>query len=386
MRLVAMMVAAMAFMVAGFAVCAADDVTTISSQSPAALLAQAQAEADAGHNLAAKDILVAAVAAYPFDMALVKLLGDVDYRTGDFGGAVAAYQKVLASDPNDKDVHNRLGGVYAAQDKYDMAVTEFRRSLPLSEGFTNLIQLYLDEDRLSDLEAEETNEVMLAPFDPTAHFDLGLVYYYEKKYDAAMAQFQTALSENPHSNDAHNGVGMVDGELGRHTEAINEYKAVIAQDPNYANAWINWGVELITLSDYRGAIEKLNHALELKPNYAVGYDNLGVAYDYLGDFTQAVELYERSIQLDPREREAYENLGSLYFNHDLLNLAEAAFIKGLSVSPHMAELHFNLGVVYEQQRKYDLAAEQYKEALNSAPDNVEMRQQLAGVQAKLVHQ
>jgi len=386
MRLVAMMVAAMAFMVAGFAVCAADEGTVISSESPGALLAQAQAEADAGHNSAAKDILVTAVAAYPYDIALVKLLGDVDYRTGDYNGAVAAYEKVLAVNPNDKDVHNRLGGVYAAQDKYQMAIDEFRKSLPLSEGFANLIQLYLDEDRLGDLEAEETNELMLAPFDPKAHFDLGLVYYYEKKYDQSMAQFESALSEDSHSSDARNGIGMVDGELGRHAEAINEYKTVIAQDPTYANAWINWGVELITLSDYKGAIEKLNHALELKPNYAVGYGNLGVAYDYLGDFTQAVELYERSLQLDPREREAYENLGSLYFNHDLLNLAEAAFIKGLSVSPHMAELHFNLGVVYEQQQKYDLAAEQYKEALSSAPNNVEMRQQLAEVQAKLVHQ
>jgi tetratricopeptide (TPR) repeat protein len=388
MRPLAMMAAAMALIVAGFAVSAADPPAGSATNQPSAavFLAQAQSEADAGHNSSAKEILVLAVALYPVDTGLQKMLGDVDYRTEDYAGAAAAYKKVLASNPKNKDVHNRLGGVFAAQDKYNEAIAEFRSSLPLSEGFLNLIQVYQDENRLGELEAEERGQLMTYALEPSAHFNLGLVYYYEKKYDLALEEFNSTLNFDPRYSDARNGIGMVYGDLGRHNDAINEYKVVIAENPKYANSWVNWGVELIALSDYRGAIEKIDHALELKPNYSISYDNLGVAYDYLGDFTQAVELYERALELDPRAREAYQNLGSLYFNHNLLNLAEAAFIKGLAVAPHMAELHFNLGIVYEQQRKYKLAAEQYEAALATAPNNTEMRQQLARVQAKLDHQ
>jgi len=191
MRLVAMMVAAMAFILTGFAIAAADaNPGAVSPQVSAAdLLGQARAEADAGHPTAAKQILVKAAALYPGNMDIQKLLGDVDYRTEDYAGAAAAYKKVLSRDSANKDVHNRLGGVYAAQDKYSDAISEFRLSLPLSEGFLHLIQTYIDEGRIGDLEAEQQRAVVLAPFEGSSHFSLGLVYYYEKKYDQALSEF-----------------------------------------------------------------------------------------------------------------------------------------------------------------------------------------------------
>ncbi|MBV8596582.1 MAG: tetratricopeptide repeat protein, partial [Candidatus Eremiobacteraeota bacterium] len=209
MWVVATMVASVAFILAGFAVSWAapapdgQTVTTAPQASAATLLARAQAEADAGHNADAKAMLTAALVTYPSDVGLHKLLGDVDYRSGDYAGAAAAYSFVLSRNPNDKEVHNKLGGVYAAQDKYDAAIAEFRASLPLEEGLSNLIRLYIDEGRLPDLEAEERRNLMTAQMEPTAHFDLGLVYYYEKKYDPAMVEFQQALTLDANDDDAH---------------------------------------------------------------------------------------------------------------------------------------------------------------------------------------
>jgi len=182
MRVVASMVAAVAFILGGFAVVLAapapdgQTVNTPPQASASTLLSRAQAEADAGHNADAKAMLTAALVTYPNDVGLHKLLGDVDYRSGDYAGAAAAYSFVLSRNPNDKEVHNKLGGVYAAQDKYDPAIAEFRASLPLEEGLSNLIRLYIDENRLPDLEAEERRNLMTAQMEPTAHFDLGLVY------------------------------------------------------------------------------------------------------------------------------------------------------------------------------------------------------------------
>ncbi|HXW51830.1 MAG TPA: tetratricopeptide repeat protein, partial [Candidatus Acidoferrales bacterium] len=126
--LIATMLVTVVF-ICGASITRADQTPAASPSQPtaAALLAQAQSEADAGHNDTAKQILLQAVSLYPDDMALEKLLGDVQYRLENYDAAAAAYQIVLAHDPTNKEVHNRLGGVYAAQDRYDDAISEFRK-------------------------------------------------------------------------------------------------------------------------------------------------------------------------------------------------------------------------------------------------------------------
>ncbi len=349
------------------------------------LLLQAQTESSSGHNQTARELLRKAAALDPNDLAVQKLLGDVEYRLENYAAAAAAYRIVLTREPMNKEVHNRLGGVYAAQDKIDSAISEFRSSLPLSEGFANLVQSYADEGKLGDLEIEYYRVEEHEPYEYITHYNLGYIYYYEKKFDAAIAQYLEALDRFPRYNDARNALGMVYGDLGQYNRAIDNYKTVIAADPKYYLAWMNWGVELIKLGQYNDAIVKLNRAIELNPAYARSYDNLGVVYDYLGDFTKAVELYNKALVLDPREREAYQNLGSLYYSHNLMNLAEAAFIKGLAVAPRFVGLHYNLAIVYQEQHKYTMAVQQYKAVLAIAPDNAEARAQLATIEPKAAH-
>src|SRR5579872_113555 len=379
---------------AGLAVCSvatvvrADPAPSASASQPgaAALLAQAQSEAAAGHNDTAKQILLQAASKYPDDMQIQKLLGDVEYRLQNYDAAAAAYQNVLAHDPNDKEVHNRLGGVYAAQDRYNDAISEFRKSLPLAVGFLNLVEAYDDEGRLSELEDEFQADVNRDPNNPLFHVNLGTIYEHEQKFSLAQEEFQSALDANPSFAEAHNGLGIVYGDLGRWQDAIMQYRLAILEEPKSPHPWMNWGVELIGEGKYNDALQKLQYAIQLDPVFAQSYNNMGVAYEYLNQFTPAVESYEKALALDPRLRQAYQNLGNIYFTHNLLNLAEAAFIKGIAVAPKYAALHFDLGVVYEQQRKYDLAADQYKAALASQPSLSVARDMLAGVQAKIGHE
>jgi tetratricopeptide (TPR) repeat protein len=370
----------------GITAARADQVPAVAATTQptaASLLAQAQTEAAAGHNDTAKQILLQAASLYPTDVQIQKLLGDVEYRLEDYDAAAAAYQKVLASDPNNKDVHNRLGGVYAAQDHYNDAISEFRKSLPLAVGFLNLIEVYDDQGRLSELQDEFEADVAREPTNAIYLVNLGTIYEHEQKFSLAQEEFQSALDNDPNFGDAHNGLGIVYGDLGRWQDAIMQYKLAILEQPKSPHPWMNWGVELIGEGKYDDALQKLQYAINLDPDFAQSYNNMGVAYEYLNQFTPAVESYEKALTLDPRLRQAYQNLGNIYFTHNLLNLAEAAFIKGIAVAPKYAALHFDLGVVYEQQQKYDEAADQYRAALANEPNLTVARDMLAGMQAKL---
>ncbi|MDQ6780545.1 MAG: tetratricopeptide repeat protein, partial [Candidatus Eremiobacteraeota bacterium] len=145
------------------------------AQSAAQLLAQAETASAQGHNQTARELLHQAVALEPGNMAAQKLLGDVEYRLEHYTEALSAYKIVLAHDPANKDVHNRLGGVYAALDNLDAAIAEFRSSLPLSEGFANLVQSYADQGKLSDLEAEYERAEEHNPFEYVNHYNLGYI-------------------------------------------------------------------------------------------------------------------------------------------------------------------------------------------------------------------
>jgi superkiller protein 3 len=349
------------------------------------LLSAAQADADRGDNQAAAEKLHRAASLEPRSIEIQRLLGDVEYRLQHYQAAEQAYQAVLAVDPGNRDVWNRLGGVYSAEDRYDDAIGAFRKSLPSQAGFANLILAYQDQGRLGELESEIKMDETRNPYDPSNHYNLASIYKAEQRYDAAISQLQYAIDLDGHYVDAYNLLGNVYGEQGRYDDAIGQYRKAIAFDSKYAFAWNNWGVELVNEGQYDASIAKFKQAMDLDPHLALAYENLGVAYDHLNDFTQAVEEFQLAINLDPHERNVYINLGALYYSHNQFNLAEAAFIKGLSLQPKSARLHFDLGMTYEAQRKLALAEDQFKTALADDPKDSEAASELASVESVLSH-
>ncbi|MBV8082552.1 MAG: tetratricopeptide repeat protein [Candidatus Eremiobacteraeota bacterium] len=347
------------------------------------LLSAAQSDADRGDNEAAAEKLRHAAQLEPRSIEIQRLLGDVEYRLQHYQAAEQAYQAVLAVDPGNRDVWNRLGGVYSAEDRYDDAIGAFRKSLPSQAGFANLILAYQDEGRLGDLESEMKIEETRNPYDPSNHYNLASIYKAEQRYDAAISQLQYATDLDARYVDAYNLLGNVYGEQGRYEDAINQYRKAIALDSKYAFAWNNWGVELVNEGQYEASIAKFKQSVELDPGFALGFENMGVAYDHMNDFTQAVEDFQLAINLDPHERNVYVNLGALYYSHNQYNLAEAAFIKGLALQPKSARLHFGLGMTYEAQKKLALAEEQFKIAIAEDPKDSQAASELASVESVL---
>src|ERR1700730_14145209 len=156
-------------------------------QSAAALFAQAQVDAASGRNQAARDELQRASALDPGNMTILRLLGDVEYRLEHFAAAETAYKAVIQKDPTDRAVHNRLGGVYAAENRIDDAIAQFRLSLPSQEGTTNLVEVYQEEGKLKELEAEEQLDMDRAPpDDPYSRFELATALAAQKRYGEAI--------------------------------------------------------------------------------------------------------------------------------------------------------------------------------------------------------
>ena len=357
-----------------------------SPQSAASLLAQAQLDAASGRNQQARDEAARSLALDPTNLAAEKLLGDVEYRLEHYAAAETAYKAVLAKTPGDRDVHNRLGGVYSAQGRIDDAITQFKLSLPSQEGMINLVEVYKEEGRLKELEAQDELDMDRSPSDdPISRFELATVLDAEKRYSEAISLYDQAIDIRPGFWEAHNGLGIVYGEVGRYDDAITQYKMAISAQPNCFQCFMNWGVELINSGNPKTAIDKIQKSLTINSQFGMAYMNLGVAYDAIGDSQKAIELYEQAISFDPHVPQVYYNLGSDYFEHGFMNLAYAAYIKGIAISPRDAILHLALGYYYQNRHEYDQAIEQYKLAMTYDPTDPRAKEYLTQAESLAGH-
>jgi tetratricopeptide (TPR) repeat protein len=306
------------------------------------------------------------VAANPREEAPALYLGDLYYRSADMLSAENTYLAILRYAPNTREVHDRLGGMYAAMDRTKDAITQFTLSLPLSSAYGHLVELHRRIGDLKSFVEDFREDVVEAPQDPSKLFALGAIYNAERRSNEAIPLLERALAQAPGSCAILSQLGDAYLDLGDNAHATRVINQCLAIDPNdYAS--------LVDLSDADlgagghddAATALLNKAVAERPDRPEAYINLGYIEDDGGRWQNAIALYLKAISLDPFERDAYVDLGFDYMSNRLYALAEAAILKGLSVSPDDGRLHYVLGLTYIRQGKRDLARAEYQRATHA---------------------
>ena len=315
-------------------------------------------------------------AAHPRELGPARYLGDLYYRAGDLRTAERVYSDVLKFAPADAETHDRLGGIYAAQDRVADAIDQFTRSLPETSAYDRLVDLHR---RLGDLSKFEEQVRATADGDLTsaaAAFAIGTIFVADHRSPEAVPYLERALLLQPNSCPALAQLGVAYADLGEYADAERTIGRCIALDPNNYAANVNLGTVLVTVGrtdDARAAFDRANR---VRPDGPEALVDIGYVEDVHQHWDAAVRYYLRAIAADPLARDAYVDLGFDYDEHRLFALAEAAYLKGLSIAPGDGRLHYLLGVAYSDQGKRDLALAQYRAAA-AASDEPEVVQAAA---------
>ncbi len=166
------------------------------------------------------------------------------------------------------------------------------------------------------------------------HFNLGLRFQKQRKYQLAIEQYQRAIEIQPNFAQAYNNLGSVYFLSGSYPESIEEYK----------------------------------RAIELKPDYAEAYYNLAMVYEATEDINQAIDSYRMVIGIRPDHERAHQGLGSAYKTLREYDKAAKEYQRALSINPHDPIIHNLLGNVYILSRKVEEAITEYREAIRLKPD------------------
>lgn len=134
------------------------------------------------------------------------ILGYTYYLKGDNEDAIKEFDYVLEQDKNYYDAHYNMGLVFIEEERYNEALLAFDKA------------------------------VKIAPKDFKGHVQLGITYRYMEKYDEAMKSLETANQLSPASTDIIYQIGLVAEAKKDYKMAIDIYKEALQYDPLFEDA------------------------------------------------------------------------------------------------------------------------------------------------------
>ena len=197
-----------------------------------------------------------------------------------------------------------------------------------------------------------------------------------KRYDEAMALFQSICQADRLDADARLSCGAVAGLRGEHAQAEDYCRQALAIDPQLAAAHYNLGIALRNQGRFAEACQAFLRATRLRAHYSEAMDALAHAYIALYDWTAAVEALQAIIAAWPDKAEVYSNLGTVYEAMGRTADAIAAYEAALKLNPWLTVALNSLGNAFLAQSDFERAEACYRRCLETNPADLRARSNL----------
>jgi tetratricopeptide (TPR) repeat protein len=273
--------------------------------------------------------------------------GNDKYNNGDFRGALADYNQVLALNPKNSNTYYNRGNLKKEKlNDVPGALSDYNQAIALNPKYS---KAYNNRGNLKD---EKLNDVQ-----------------------GALSDYNQAIALNPKYSDAYNNRGLLKNEKLNDVEgALSDYNQAIALDPKDSFAYNNRGnLKNEKLNDVQGALSDYNQAITLNPKNSEAYNNLGnLKNEKLNDVQGALADFNQAIFLNPKYSEAYNNRGVLKKNK--LNDVQGALSdsnQAIALNPKYSDAYYNRGnLKNEKLNDVQGALSDYNQAIALNPKNL----------------
>ena len=306
--------------------------------------------------------------ALPNDAATHYNLGLAYENQGLWSQAETCYQQALQHRPDYAKALNNLGSVLKAQGKVEAAEARFRAALACdAAGVESLINLgSLVSVPVAEAETHLRRACQLAPHNPAAWTELGLVLQRQEKWDDAAACYQKAVHLQP-DWARYNNLGLVWLHQNHLSKSEDALRQALALSPDNAVVLNNLGNTLKAQGRLSEAVACLRQAVAQRSEDAECQNNLGLALHEQDQFTEAEACFRQALMLKPDYAEAWSNLGTLLKDCTRFGEAEAAFRQALALQPVLMQAHNNLGITLKDQGRLPESEASFRLALALDP-------------------
>ena len=210
--------------------------------------------------------------------------------------------------------------------------------------------------------------IQMNPNNAFAYSNRGGLYNANNKFDLAIEDFNKAIQLDPNNENSYNGRGVSYYKLGLLQQALIDYDKAIQFDSKYFFAYTNRGSVYNRLGQFERAIEDYDQAIKINPNNLMAYNNRGGLYNNLQQFERAIEDYNKAIKLDPKSATAYGNRCFSYLQLDQYKQAEKDCTKAIQNDPSYLLPYYNRGFVYYGLGNYEKAIDDFTHMIQENPE------------------
>ncbi len=276
----------------------------------------------------AEEHLLAALDRDPFLVVAWRALGRLYELTARPSLAVETYTDGLRRQPDDAELHARLGLLLARRTEGSDAERHLLEAIrlatrPRSDLHVALGGWLAEQGRLSEAEQQYAIVLEREPDNPSARNNLAIAYYRSGRPELAVSELSRLIEEYPRYADALNNLAAIEIDRAGWVPAEAFARRALAVDDSLAEGWNNLGVALDEQGRLEAALPAFEKALDLESDYWRARFNLAVLYRKMGLYRDAAKTMQEVVAQVPAYADSHLELGRLYA--DRLNQPELAW-------------------------------------------------------------
>lgn len=160
-----------------------------------------------------------------------------------------------------------------------------------------LLALENEKEGKLDLALANLNKALALREEGETFYNRGRLLFYNRKYKAAIADFEKAQELLDENAVLSNYLGGAEFNLGNYNKAIAHYRKAVLADPDFAEAWRNMGSCYGMQNQYNEAEACLTESIKYEANNAEGYRLRGLVYLKINNREKACSDLLRAKQL-----------------------------------------------------------------------------------------
>jgi protein O-GlcNAc transferase len=289
-------------------------------------------------------------------------------QAGRLDEARAAWQQVLAAQPDHQPALRRLAQIALQTGQPGEAATLLRRVLALcpedaaSRGNLSsaLLALGRHAEALQELEVAAAAVPGLGPL----QYNLANLYAMLGHRAQAIEAYRRALALVPGLVEAWQGLGNTLALEGRRAEAAEAYQRVVQLRPDHADAWLTLGQIWRDLGRIPASAECLRQAAALRPDHLPTHKSMAAL---LHDVEVSLAAAQRAVELAPTDAEAHHLLGIVLDTAGRAPEALAALERALALRPGAPNIRHDRSLVLADLGRLDEAAAELRNLVAADP-------------------
>lgn len=280
-----------------------------------------------------------------------------------------------------------LKGKYTeAEDLYKTVLQKNTKSVPAQVGYGMALA---KQFKLEAARAQFDKILTQDPKNAMAHAGLAMVMYnslqssnqsVRSNRDAilknAEAECKQGLMIDPGMPEAHYTLGNIYKAQGRMDEAASEFKEATKLDPMYSEAFTGSGLISMLKGDYADASASFKQAITLNSGNSTAHYGLGRTFFKQGQFDDALKELNISLYQHPNSAPVKLTQGEVYAAQGNTVGAIGAFQEAIRIKPETPEAYLNIADIREQRGDLEHAIAQLRSGVEMMPDNAALQQRI----------